>query len=81
MDLMPPRATLAVAGVLAEGAPKYGEWNWLGIPTADHLNHALVHVYAHLAGDAQDDHLGHAACRLLMALEIALRGGPTKGAA
>lgn len=69
-DLLPPLATLAVSKVLAEGAEKYGVNNWHGIPVNDHLNKALVHAYAYLAGDTQDDHLEHAACRLLMALEI-----------
>lgn len=73
MDLMPPQATLAVANVLHSGAEKYGANNWHGIPVDDHLNHALVHMYAYLAGDKQDDHLEHAACRALMALEIKLR--------
>ena len=72
MDLMPPLATLAVAGVLAPGAIKYGENNWRGLPVKDHLNHALVHVMAFLAGDTQDDHLGHFACRAMMALETYL---------
>lgn len=71
-DLMPPLATLAVAGVLNEGAVKYGENNWHGIPVNDHLNHAITHAYSYLAGDSQDDHLEHFACRAMMALEIYL---------
>lgn len=70
-DLLPPRATLAVAAVLKEGAEKYGDHNWHAIPIDDHLNHALAHVFAWLAGDQQDDHLEHFATRALMALEIA----------
>ena len=70
-DLLPPLATLAVAGVLHEGAVKYGDTNWHGISVRDHLNHAMIHVFAWLAGDTQDDHLEHFACRALMALEIA----------
>lgn len=73
-DLLPPRATLAVAEVLDHGARKYGANNWHSIPVADHVNHAMVHLFAHLAGDTQDDHLEHAACRLLMALEQHLTG-------
>lgn len=72
-DLIPARAILQVSAVLHTGALKYGHDNWHVIPTRDHLNHALTHVFAHLAGDAQDDHLGHAATRLLMALEIEAR--------
>lgn len=73
-DLLPPAATLAVAGVLKHGADKYGEQNWRGIPVNDHLNHAMIHAFAYLAGDTTDDHLEHFACRALMALEIKKTG-------
>lgn len=69
-DLFPPQAMLAVAKVLKEGADKYGDENWRGIPIRDHLSHAMTHMLAYLAGDSQDDHLGHAACRMLMALDL-----------
>lgn len=69
LDLIPMRALLRVGAILQEGAAKYGETNWRGIPVNDHLNHALVHIAAFLAGDTQDDHVGHACCRLQMALE------------
>lgn len=72
-DLLPPLAALAVAKVLKSGADKYGAHNWHAIPTVDHLNHAMVHLFAALAGDTQDDHIEHAACRMLMSLEITLR--------
>ena len=72
MDLIPPLATLAVAGVLCTGAVKYGEDNWKGLPLKDQLNHAMTHVMAFLAGDTQDDHMEHFACRAMMALEIHL---------
>ena len=73
-DLMPGKAALVVAGILRDGSAKYGDNNWRGIPLGDHINHALMHIYAHLAGDNQDDHLGHAACRMLMAVEMAANG-------
>lgn len=68
-DLLPPRALLDVAAVLKGGADRYGDDNWRAIGRRDHLNHALTHVYAYLAGDRSDDHLSHAACRLLFAME------------
>lgn len=71
-DLLPPKATLAVAKVLAYGAQKYGDNNWKKIGVADHLNHAITHIFAELAGDGTDDHLEHAACRIVMALEMAI---------
>jgi hypothetical protein len=69
-DLLPARAVMAIAEVLKHGADKYGDNNWRKIPVADHLNHALAHAFAYIAGDGQDDHLSHAACRLLFALEL-----------
>lgn len=68
-ELLPPRAVLAVARVMGEGAEKYERDNWRKISRSDHLRKALTHVFAWLAGDRQDDHLEHAATRLLMALE------------
>ena len=68
-DLMPPLATLHVAEIMHAGSGKYGDWNWWKIPMNELLNHALIHMFAFLAGDTQDDHLGHAACRMMMALE------------
>ena len=74
MDLVPATAILAVSKVLDCEGGKYGPTNWRLIKTESHLNHALVHIFAYLAGDAQDDHLEHAACRALMALEQKLGG-------
>ena len=37
------------------------------IPQEEHINHALIHIIAHLAGDTQDEHIDHALCRLMMA--------------
>lgn len=71
-DLLPAQATLTVASVLSYGAGRYGDNNWRKIDLKDHLNHVLTHIFAHLAGDKSDDHLGHAACRMMMALEQSL---------
>lgn len=73
-DLIPARAILSVAEVLDAGARKYGIDNWRGIGVDAHLNHILTHIFAYLSGDKQDDHLSHAACRGLMALEVELNG-------
>lgn len=74
LDLVDPKALLAIGEVLKQGAEKYGEDNWKGIDLNDHLNHALVHIYAHLAGDTSDDHIGHAATRMIFALSKKLEG-------
>lgn len=73
-DLLPPQAVLAVAKILEHGAGKYGEKNWHKISVSDNLNHALVHMFAYLVGDTQDDHLEHAATRILFALDQKLSG-------
>lgn len=78
-DLLPPRASLRLAEVLAGGAEKYGEDNWHAISEREHIAHALEHVYRCLDGETGgEDHLAHAACRMVMALEIRERGGPRR---
>ena len=59
---------VAIAKVLKYGADRYEPNNWRLIPQEDHINHALIHIIAHLMGDTQDDHIDHALCRLMMAL-------------
>ena len=56
-----------IAKVLQYGAGRYEPNNWRLIPQEEHINHALIHIIAHLAGDTQDDHIDHALCRLMMA--------------
>lgn len=58
---------ILIAKVLQYGASRYKANNWRLIPQEEHINHALIHIIAHLAGDRQDDHLDHALCRLMMA--------------
>ena len=68
-DLVSPIGLREVARACAEGAEKYGDWNWeKGMPVHDLLNHALAHVYEFLAGDRSEPHLGHAAWNLLAAI-------------
>jgi 5'-nucleotidase len=73
-DLIDPLALFRIANILYDGANKYGEENWRKIALKDNLNHALMHIFAYLAGDAQDQHLSHAFCRLMFALSQELRG-------
>ena len=68
-DLLPAKGVLEVARILKLGAEKYGKDNWRNIERASHVNHAMIHLLAWVAGDTQDEHLEHAACRLLMAIE------------
>lgn len=60
------KALFILAGVLSYGAKKYGDNNWHKISPKEHLNHALVHAFAWLRGDKQDDHAGHFLCRAFM---------------
>lgn len=64
----------AAAQVAKAGADKYGETfgnrNFTKIPVEDHINHCIQHLYAHLAGDRTDDHLGHAIVRAMFAYEV-----------
>jgi hypothetical protein len=73
LTLVPPLVLLDVAKVLSEGKNKYGLYNYRKIPINDHMNHALIHIFAHLSGDRQEGeigHLTHALCRLFFAAEM-----------
>jgi Domain of unknown function (DUF5664) len=69
----PKRAIFQVAQVVHGGLKKYEVDNWRKIPRVDHLNHAIAHIFAYGAGDDSEgdraEHLRHAACRILFALE------------
>lgn len=68
-DLISPIGLRAVAAACAEGAQKYGDFNWeRGMPANDMVNHALRHVFLFLEGDRGEDHLGHAAWNLMAAI-------------
>jgi hypothetical protein len=64
-DLIPAVGHRRLAETLAEGASKYGAWNWMkGIPSSNCLGHALNHLALYADGDRSEDHLGHAICNL-----------------
>ena len=68
-DLISPIGLAAVAAACAEGAAKYGDFNWeRGMPAGDMLNHAIRHIFLFLGGDRSEDHLGHAAWNVLGAI-------------
>ena len=77
--MIPVSSVLAAAEVCAYGAKKYGETignrNYTKIPTEEHINHAIAHMYAYLAGDRTDDHLGHAIVRTMFAYDTSQKGG------
>ncbi len=74
LDLVPASALLSISKVLKHGEDKYGPGNWERISVKEHVNHALVHLYAHPADDKSDKHLQHAACRLLFAISVEQHG-------
>jgi len=82
-DLLPPRALVEVAKVFGYGAEKYGDWNWSlgkGLPASRVYAAALRHLFAWWSGEDKDQetgvtHLAHAACSVLMLLDLMLRGG------
>lgn len=67
LHLLDPEVILALGKVLQKGE-KYGRDNWRRISCEEHLNHALNHIFAALAGDTQDEHLEHALCRIHFAV-------------
>lgn len=69
-DLVDGKSMFAMAGVLHEGAEKYGANNWRNIDVEDHLNHLIMHAYAYLSGDRSDEHLSHIMCRAMFAQAV-----------
>lgn len=77
-DLLDVPSLFALAKVLHEGAVEYGENNWRNISVESNLNHALMHIFAYLGGDKQDEHLEHAFTRLMFALGVNGQRKPVK---
>lgn len=64
-DLISPIALRRLAETYAEGATRYGDYNWrAGMPFSDTINHCLAHIFQYLKGDKTEDHLAHASWNL-----------------
>lgn len=73
-DLLPTRAIGRVAKHFEKGALKYGERNWeLGQPVSRFLDSGLRHLFNHLEGKGDEDHLAAAAWNILAAIETEMR--------
>ena len=75
MDLVPPSAIEALAGVLGFGAKKYGDYNWKkGIKHSRLYAAALRHLMAYWQSNTFDDesglnHLHHALSNIAMMID------------
>lgn len=75
-----PNALQAVSDLMDWGEGKHPDEEWKGMSTYDHAEHAKDHCDSWLWEDPIIDeesgrfNLVHAACRLLMAIEVEARG-------
>jgi len=68
-DLISPHFIHRLAVVLAKGAEKYADRNWeKGMPLSEYMDSALRHLNQFLAGQRDEDHLGHAAFNIMALL-------------
>jgi len=67
-----------LARTLAAGRSTHRAGAWRSKPVQKHLQHSRKHLDLLAAGSGGEDHLAHAACRLLMALELRERTAQTR---
>jgi hypothetical protein len=59
-----------VCEVMQQGAASHPRDEWRSLPFEFHVGRAIEHLRQWQEGDQQQDHLSHAATRLLMALTL-----------
>ncbi len=64
------RALAVIEAVLARGRLSHAADDWLPLQARHHVARAIGHLDRLMDGDQREDHLAHAATRLLMALEL-----------
>ena len=64
------KALEAIAGVMREDAATHPDNDWVGRSPEYHLGRAEEHLRLWHDGDQLEDHVSHAATRLLMALTL-----------
>jgi len=69
-DINLDQAFCVLARTLAAGRRTHRAGAWRLKAVQKHLQHARKHLDLLASGSAGEDHLAHAACRLLMALEL-----------
>lgn len=70
-DLITPLALKRIADIYERGSTKYGDRNWeKGMPLSRMLDSAIRHIFQHLEGMRDEDHIGQAAWNLLSAIHI-----------
>ena len=79
-DVNLDQALCVLARTLAAGRRSHRAGVWRLKPVQNHLNHARKHLDLLASGSGGEDHLAHAACRLLMALELRERRAQTRAA-
>lgn len=69
-DLIPWGAVCQVARTMTDSLKDHDEGGWRKLSRRDHVSRVLRHLALYLSGDTSEAHLEHAACRMLMALDI-----------
>jgi len=72
--LLPLRGLAKAAAVMRAGERAgRSASEWRSVPVEEHINHAISHLIAYLAGRMDDHHLANAVCRVLMAADLDTR--------
>lgn len=72
---LPAEAVRRAAAIITAGIATHGKNNWRRLGVDEHLDHAAEHLNRYMAGDDEEDHLGHALCRVLFACEVEVDQG------